>query len=200
MRMTMIKFLLIGLPLVCLAFALEAKAQPSAAPGAKILVAYFSWSGNAKAIAEQIAAETGGDLFEIRSAEAYPDDYDDCTDLAKKEQRDGARPRLATAPPDLSPYGTVFLCYPNWWGTLPMPVFTFLEAAPLSDKTVYPVVTHGGSRFGRSLDDLKKLAPEAAIGEGLSVSAFDRNPGDGPKVRLPHGETSSWLRGLGLSK
>jgi flavodoxin len=164
----------------------------------KILVAYFSWSGNAKTLAGQIAGETGGDLFEIKTVAAYPDTYNECTEVAKEEQNSDARPALLGNVQNMAQYGTVFLCYPNWWGTLPMGVFTFLESYDFSGKTIYPLVTHGGSRFGRSLDDIKKLCPKAVIGEGLDVSAFDTNPKDAPRVKSPNTDVTSWLRGLGI--
>jgi flavodoxin len=160
----------------------------------KILVAYFSWSGNAKALAGQIAEASGGDLFEIRTAKPYPETYNECIAVAKKEQEADARPELAGSVPDIGQYDAVFLCYPNWWGTLPMGVFTFLEAYDFSDKTIYPLVTHGGSRFGRSLDDIKKLCPDAALGEGLAVSAFDTNPKDAARVSVPNRDVAAWLR------
>jgi flavodoxin len=172
--------------------------EAQALSGDKILVAYFSWSGNAKALAEQVAAETGGVLFEIKTAAPYPQSYDECIDAAKKEQNDNARPALQGDLPDVAPYEVVILCYPNWWGTLPMGVFTFLESRDFSGKTVHPLVTHGGSRFGSSLADIKKLCPRATIGEGLSVSAFDRDPSDKPKIGIPNGDVTAWLAKLAL--
>jgi flavodoxin len=121
----------------------------------KILVAYFSWSGNAKALAGLIAQETGGDLFEIKTAKTYPESYNECIEVAKQEQSNNARPVLSGSVADMAQYDTIFLCCPNWWGTLPMGVFTFLESYDFSGKTMYPLVTHGGSRFERSLDDIK---------------------------------------------
>ena len=168
-------------------------------PG-KILIAYFSWSGNAKALAGQIAEETGGDLFEIKTVAAYPDTYNECTEVAKEEQNSDARPALSGNVQNMAQYCTVFLCYPNWWGTLPMGVFTFLESYDFSGKTIYPLVTHGGSRFGRSLDDIQKLCPKAVIGEGIDVSAFDTNPNDDPRVALPNKDVTTWLRKIGVSK
>ncbi|MDR1389096.1 MAG: flavodoxin [Treponema sp.] len=160
--------------------------------GNKILVAYFSWSGNAKTLAGQIARETGGDLFEIKTATPYPGSYSECTGAAKQEQNRNARPALSESVTNMAQYGTIFLCYPNWWGTLPMGVFTFLEACDFSGKTIYPLVTHGGSRFGRSLDDIKRLCPQAVTGEGLSVSD-DANPKDNTGVTTPNRELTSWL-------
>jgi hypothetical protein len=80
-----------------------------------------------------------------------------------------------------------------------MGVFTFLEAYDFSGKTMYPLVTHGGSRFGRSLDDIKNLCPRAIIGDGLSVSAFDTNPNDGTRVTTPNRDVTSWLRRLDMT-
>jgi flavodoxin len=182
---------------------MEIQAQSSeAASGAeaKIFVAYFSWSGNAKALAGQIADASGGDLFEIKTVTAYPDTYNACIEVAKQEQNDNARPALSGSVQNMAQYGAVFLCYPNWWGTLPMGVFTFLESYDFSGKTIYPLVTHGGSRFGRSLDDIKKLCPNAVIGEGIDVSAFDTNPTDDPRVTVPNKAVTAWLSSLGMTR
>jgi flavodoxin len=197
------QLLIFALTILCMGVIMEAQAQSSEITGrsdAKILVAYFSWSGNAKALAGQIAEATGGDLFEIKTVTAYPDTYNECIEAAKHEQDSNARPALSGSVQNMAQYGTVFLCYPNWWGTLPMGVFTFLESYDFSGKTIYPLVTHGGSRFGRSLDDIKKLCPKAVLGEGLDVSAFDTNPTDDPRVTLPNKDAASWLRGLGITR
>jgi flavodoxin len=191
------RILLSILAVFCMGAVMELNAQNQS--GGKILVAYFSWSGNARALAGQIARETGGDLFEIKTVKAYPEIYNECTAVAKQEQNDNARPVLSGSVANMAQYNTVFLCYPNWWGTLPMGVFTFLEAYDLSGKTIYPLVTHGGSRFGRSLDDIQKLCPRVVLGEGLSVSAFDTNPNDSARVTTPNREATSWLRRLGMA-
>jgi len=166
----------------------------------KVLVAYFSWSGNARTLAGQIAQVTGGDLFEIKTVTPYPDNYDECTRVAREEQNRNARPAITGRVADMAQYGTVFLCYPNWWGTLPMAVFTFLEAYDFSGKTIYPLVTHGGSRFGRSLDDIRRLSPRAVLGDGLDVSAFDRNPNDATIVSAPNRDVTAWLRRIGMTR
>jgi flavodoxin len=166
----------------------------------KILVAFFSWSGNARALAGQIARETGGDLFEIKTVRTYPDTYNACIEVAREEQNNNARPALSGSVTNMAQYGTVFLCYPNWWGTLPMGVFTFLESYDFSGKRIYPLITHGGSRFGRSLEDIQKLCPGSVPGEGLSVSAFDTNPKDNTRVTMPNRDVSSWLRKLGMAR
>jgi flavodoxin len=175
-------------------------AMPAQNQNNRILVAYFSWSGNAGALAGQIARETGGDLFEIKTVKAYPDTYNACIEVAKQEQNNNARPVLSGTVTNMAQYGTVFLCYPNWWGTLPMGVFTFLEAYDFSGKTMYPLITHGGSRFGCSLDDIKKICQKTTIGAGLSVSAFDSNPKDSTRVTAPNRDVTAWLRKLGMAR
>jgi len=180
--------------LVFLGVSMELTAQTG---NNKILVAYFSWSGNARTLAGQIAQVTGGDLFEIRTVTPYPSNYEECTRVARQEQDSNARPAISGSVSNMAQYGTVFLCYPNWWGTLPMAVFTFLEAYDFSGKTIYPLVTHGGSRFGRSLDDIRRLSPQAVLGDGLDVSAFDRNPNDNPRVTVPNRDVTAWLRRIG---
>jgi flavodoxin len=193
-------FLLLVLALFCVEVSATQSASgiPPAENGTKILVAYFSWSGNAKALAGQIAEKTGGELFEIKTVKDYPDTYKECYDVAKQEQNRNERPVLSNSVSNMALYDTVFLCYPNWWGTLPMGVFTFLESYDFSDKTMYPLVTHGGSRFGKSLDDIKKAAPRLTLGKGVSVSAFDTDPKDGTRVTLPNRDVTEWLTSLGF--
>jgi flavodoxin len=131
---------------------------------------------------------------------AYPDTYNECIAVAREEQNNNARPALSGGVANMAQYNTVFLCYPNWWGTLPMGVFTFLEAYDFSGKTLYPLITHGGSRFGRSLEDIQKLCPGVVLGEGLSVSAYDTNPKDNTRVTAPNRDVTAWLRKLGMAR
>jgi len=188
------KFLLFTLIFFCMEAYVEAQNQSQ-----KILVAYFSWSGNAKALAGQIAQATGGDLFEIKTVKPYPNEYDECTKVARKELDGNARPAISGKVANMAQYEKVFLCFPNWWGTIPMPVFTFLEAYDFSGKKIYPLVTHGGSRFGRSLDDIKKLSPKAVIEEGIDVGSFKRNPDGAPSVTVPDKDVTEWLRKNGIA-
>jgi flavodoxin len=174
------------------------EAQAETGGKGRILVAYFSWSGNARTLAKQIAQATGGDLFEIRTVAVYPFDYTATTEEAKREQRENARPALVGKVADMGQYSTVFLGYPNWWGTMPQGVFTFLESYDFAGKTLYPFVTHGGSAFGRSLSDIKKLCPAATLGQGLEVYAFDRDPKNGPVLTPKNAAVAEWLKGLGF--
>jgi flavodoxin len=157
-----------------------------------ILVAYFSLSGNTKMVADQIHENVGGDIFEINTEDAYPTDYDAVVDQAKKEQEENYRPKLATKVENIDSYDVIFIGYPNWWGTMPMAVFTFLEEYKLSGKTIIPFCTHDGSAFGKSIEDIKKIAPESKILDGLEIQ--------GKSVTDENKEVSEWLRKLGIIK
>ena len=125
--------------------------------------------GNTEVIAEYIKDLTGAELFKVEPASAYPEDYMKCIDVAKKELHEGARPELKETLDDISEYDTIYIGFPNWWGTLPMPMFTQLEQLDFTGKVVKPFVTHEGSGFGSSQRDLKKLCEGAEIKKGLSV-------------------------------
>lgn len=147
------------------------------------LVIYFSRSGenyfggvlkniekgNTEVIAEYIQEISGADLFKIEPAVEYPEDYMKCIDVAKKELQNDARPELKETLTDISSYDTIYIGFPNWWGTIPMPMFTQLEQLDFEGKTVKPFVTHEGSGFGTSIKDLKKLCAGAEIKNGLSI-------------------------------
>lgn len=158
----------------------------------RILVTYFSHSGNTKALAETIQAETGGDLFQIKTVEPYPAEYGAVVDVAKKELNAGRRPELAARVEDMDAYDVVFVGYPNWWGTIPMGVFTFLEGYDFSGKTVVPFCTHGGGALGRSERDIRNLCPRSTVPGGLAVS--------GSSVRSAQSHVCAWLRKTGVTK
>lgn len=157
----------------------------------KILVAYFSHAGmnysrgeivnlkvgNTKVVADKIANLVGGKSFEIKAKTAYPFQYRECTDVAKQELRQNARPALENDI-DVSEFDAVVVAYPNWWGTMPMPVWTFLESHDFSGKTIYPVCTNEGSGMGDSERDLKKLCPTAKIEKGLAIFGSSVNSCD----------------------
>lgn len=125
--------------------------------------------GNTEVIAEMIADLTGGDLFEVETVKTYPADYYACIDEAKAELHQGARPELKAYPDSLDGYDTIFVGYPNWWGTMPMAMFTFLEHYDWSGKTICPFCTNEGSGMGSSERDLKKVCAGAAVEKGLSI-------------------------------
>lgn len=125
--------------------------------------------GNTEVVAEYIQEFAGADLFKVEPAVEYPEDYMKCIDVAKKEQQADARPDIKETLESIDEYDTVYIGFPNWWGTLPMPMFTQLEQLDFEAKTVKPFVTHEGSGFGSSLNDLKKLCAGADIKQGLSI-------------------------------
>ena len=125
--------------------------------------------GNTEVIAEMIADLTGGDLFEVETVKTYPADYYACIDEAKAELRQGARPELKAYPDSLDGYDTIFVGYPNWWGTMPMAMFTFLEHYDWSGKTICTLCTNEGSGMGSSERDLKKVCAGATVEKSLSI-------------------------------
>ncbi len=147
--------------------------------------------GNMQYLAEFIVGETGGDLFQIITEKEYPTDYRDTTDLAAVEQDNDERPALTSHVENMDQYDTISLGYPNWWGTLPQAVMTFLEEYDFSGKTIIPFCSHGGSRLGSGPRDIEELCPDANLLDGLAVS--------GSAVSSAQGDVQEWLEGLDLN-
>lgn len=143
--------------------------QAHAAPAGSPLIVYFSRTGNTRAVAEQIHQRAGGELFEARTTHTYPEAYRATTEQARREQDTSFRPTLTASVADMQACTTVFLGYPNWWGTMPMALFTFLESYDFSGKTLVPFCTHGGSGLGRGPADMARLCPKATLLTGLAV-------------------------------
>lgn len=141
----------------------------------KVLVAYFSWSGNTRIIAEQIRELTGGELFEIRTSKPYPEVYRQCTEAAKKEKEADIRPELATKVSNIEDYDVIFIGYPNWWGTAPMAIWTFLESYDFSGKTVIPFCTHGGGGEQNCFQDFGKHTGKATTRKGFITGGGSAN-------------------------
>lgn len=165
----------------------------------KVLIAYFSREGNnyvrgnivnlpvgnTEVAAKMIQKITESDLFRIEAVKHYPEDYRECTEVAKRELRENARPELTDHVDGMETYDVIFLGYPNWWGTFPMPVFTFLESYDFSGKTIIPFCTHEGSGMGQSESDIKKLCPGARVKNGLPIR--------GGSVKGAEKEISKWV-------
>lgn len=145
----------------------------------KILVAFFSRAGenyavghiekgNTHIIAEMIAVETDGDLFHIEPVTPYPDDYTECTEVAKQELNVKARPAIK-GDIKVEDYDIIFIGYPNWWGDMPMPVYTFIEKHSWQGKTVIPFCTHEGSGLSGTENKLKAACKGATVLKGLAV-------------------------------
>lgn len=145
----------------------------------KILVAFFSRTGenyavghieqgNTHIVAEMIASATGGTLFRIEPSTPYPDDYRACTEVAQREKRSKARPALVG---DITAeeFDVIFLGYPNWWGDLPMCVYTFLEQHDWQGKIIIPFCTHEGSGLSDTENLLRAACRGASVLNVLAV-------------------------------
>lgn len=153
--------------------------------GQNILIAYFTWAdnthvenpegvdvdattsasvlppGNAARLAGWIQEEVGGDVFSIQVEEPYSSDYDECLDRAADEKAENARPALSSHVENMSQYNVIFLGFPNWWYTLPMPIYSFIEEYDFEGKTVIPFCTHGTGGLSSTIDDLENALPES---------------------------------------
>ena len=146
--------------------------------------------GNTEFIATEIQKNLGGDLFAIETVQEYPGSHDPLLEFAYNEKSDDVRPELSTHIEDLSSYNYIFIGFPNWWGTMPMAMFTFLESYDFAGKTVIPFCTHEGSALGRSESDIAALIPEAELQKGLAVR--------GSNVDIAEDDVVSWLEELGF--
>jgi flavodoxin len=170
----------------------------------KSLIAYFSRkgnnyvggsivnlpTGNTEVIAKKIQKLTGSDIFLIRTVKSYPEDYTETTNVAHEEKRENARPDLTEIVDNIDFYDVIYIGYPNWYGTMPMAVFTFLESYDFSGKTIIPFCTHEGSGMGSSERDIKKLCPNAKVLSGLAIR--------GGSVDRADKDVTNWLKNLDL--
>ena len=154
----------------------------------KKLVVYFSHKGenyskgkivnlkkgNTEIAAEMISSIIDADIFEIIADKKYPIKYDDCIEIAKKELRENSKIKLKQDI-DIKEYDTIFVDYPNWWGTMPMPVWTFLEGKDFNNKRILPFCTHEGSGLGKSESDIKKLTSGTEVLKGLAINGSEVN-------------------------
>lgn len=125
--------------------------------------------GNTEIAAGYIKELTGADMFEIEQKEPYSAGYNECIAQAQEDQKKDARPELVNMPDSIEKYSEIYLCYPNYWGTVPMAVFTFLDNFSFEGKTVKPLCTHEGSGMGRSEGDIKAHCKGAKVEKGLAI-------------------------------
>lgn len=170
----------------------------------KVLVAYFSRTGenylngklvsltvgNTEIVAANITAMTGAELFKIDPLRQYSDNYRTCTEEAKHELQSNSRPGLKRYLDSIDQYDAIIVAYPNWWNTMPMPVWTFLEHYDFSGKVILPLCTHEGSAMGRSVSDIRKLCPTATVRPGLDIR--------GGAVEQADDKIRGWLASEGL--
>ena len=154
----------------------------------KKLVVYFSHKGenysrgkivnlkkgNTEIAAEMISNILNADIFEIVAEKEYPFNYNECIEIAKKELRENSKIKLKQDI-DIKDYDTIFVGYPNWWGTMPMPVWTFLEGKNFNNKRILPFCTHEGSGLGKSESDIKKLTSGTEVLKGLAINGSEVN-------------------------
>lgn len=170
------------------------KANDDSAPtetGVKSLVVYFSWSGNTENVAKSVKSQTGSDIFEIIPATPYSDDYDTVVDLAQEEQRNNTRPEILGSIENIEQYDAIYVGFPNWWGDMPMILYTFFDTYDLSGKTVALFCTSGGSGLSNTVNEVKTLEPNAAVTDGLHIRD---NAADNTESAV-----SEWLNKIGLA-
>lgn len=171
--------------------AMETESEPEDVAATELVV-YFSWSGNTESVAAEIQNQTGADIFRLVPAESYTDDYDALLDIAQEEQRNGVRPAISGSIENFDSYEVVYLGYPNWWGDMPMILYSFLDNYDLSGKRIVPFVTSGGSGFSNTISTIESMEPDADVLDGLSLgSSQAANSGDA---------VENWLSGLGLAE
>ena len=171
----------------------------------KTLIAFFSRAdenyfggamryvkvGNTEIVCGLMKELIDADSFRIEMKEPYSPVYMTCIEEAKRDLRSNARPELVSLPESIDGYDTVVLAYPNYWGTMPMAVFTFLEAFDFSGKTVLPLCTNEGSGMGSSERDIRRACPGAKVEKGLSIT--------GSQAANSAGSVRKWLSANGLA-
>lgn len=141
--------------------------------------------GNTEKAAKMIAEMTGADLFKIEQKVPYAADYRTCVAEARKDFQENARPELSKMPVNLDEYDEIYLGYPNYCGTMPMAVYTFLEAFDFTGKTIHPFCTHEGSGLSNTVKDIEKAAKGAEVTNGLAIH--------GSRVDSSKGLIESWV-------
>lgn len=154
----------------------------------KILVAYFSWGGTTQRMAQEIVRQTGADIFRIEPVVPYPTEYTPCTEVAREEKDNNARPAIVAAVENWADYDTVFIGCPVWWWTTPMIICTFAESYNFKGKTVVPFCTYASTYRDETLARIVELTPDAGhlAGEGLTSG------------RINEQTIGTWLRNIGM--
>lgn len=196
---------------------LEGSEKPEEAKSKNILIAYFTYgenaelpgdvdasatasiqifngevTGNTGVMAHMIAEASGGELFSIKTAEPYPDNYEDTLDAGQAEKNDGIRPELSTHIENLEQYDTIFIGFPNWWYGLPMVIYSFFDEYDFGGKTIIPFCTSGGSAFSDGIEEIKDMEKEAVVLDGLHIGASS--------VTDAESKVDEWVSELGLSR
>ncbi|MCH4156113.1 MAG: NAD(P)H-dependent oxidoreductase [Muribaculaceae bacterium] len=184
------KVILFALFAMLLFGGIQAYAKPAKAK--KILVVYYSWSGNTRTMANQIHAVVGGDIAQIIPAKAYSNDYNTVVAQAKKEIKSNVHPAIKPMSVNPQDYDVIFVGTPNWWGTMAPPVATFLATHNLAGKVVIPFATNGGGGMQNCTTDIKKMCPHSTVLSGKSIYGRD--------VSTSASAVRSWLKGIAQLK
>lgn len=152
-------------------FAVAENSDVDAASSASVLSG--TSDGYTKAVADMISGYVGGETYSVQTEADYPGEYDPLTEVALDEQKANERPAVVGSPEALADSDTVFVVMPVWWGDIPMPMYTFFENNDFSGKTVVVFITHYGSRFGRCVQTVQSLLPDATVVEGLAINQND---------------------------
>ena len=184
----------------------ESTPTPSNTNG-KNLVVYFSMPdnvddstvvidgetlGNTQYMAYVIQETVGADIFRIEPETPYPTDHDELVDLASEEQSNNARPAIKNTIENFDTYENIFVGYPNWWGDMPMILYSFFDEYDFSGKTIIPFNTHGGSGFSDTISTIKELEPNAEVLDGKSISRND--------IQDAEQEIVDWVNSLDLKQ
>ena len=164
--------------------------QETTTQKSKVLIAYFSWAKHTEKMANVIKEQTGADVAEIVRVKDYPTDYNECTEVALEEKNNKERPAIKDLGVNLDDYDTIFVGYPNWWGDMPMPVYTFLEKNNFNGKTVIPFMTSYSSGTSGTFNTIKSIANGANVLEGIHIYQRDIDNNDYENDMI------SWLNGL----
>lgn len=156
----------------------SAESETQKAESGKTLIAYFSWSssGNTEKMAKTIAEQTGGEIYEITPKNPYPEDYTECTEVAKVEADNNSRPEIKNLPESVEEYDRIIIGYPIWWHTAPMIIGTFLESYDLTGVDVYPFSQSSSmdeEQFNESMEFVRTSAKDANVHDGLFTSPTD---------------------------
>ena len=154
------------------------------------LIVYYSLSGNTKFAAEHIQSLTGADISAVELVEPYSEEYQITLDRANQERESGILPQLAGSIDNLADYDVIFIGSPNWFGSLSLPVLSFLDSHDLSGKTIVPFVTFGGGGLQNTIADLRTLVPNAVVLEEFGVA--------GSAVENSQAEIAQWLERIGM--
>lgn len=156
----------------------------------KILIAYFSYTGNTEKLANKIHSKVGGDIIKVEPVEPYSDDYDAVVNQVQKDQQNNYMPEIKTKIDNINDYDIVILGSPIWWYKIANPLATFISENNLEGKTIIPFVTHGGYGAGQTLEQIKKLAQKSKVLSELSI--------EGTSVDNSDKEIDEWLQNVGL--